>query len=128
MRPHQYILTFIVLIGLLSVVGGMIIKGSTNYDITPSDEFVEITTGSNYSEYQDRIEEIKVSVEDDGFLAQFKLARAVYNAASSTFTQSEAIISNIATFIGIPYEIFAIGILIVIIMAVFGLFYLIIGR
>jgi len=127
MKPHQYFLLFIVLIGTLGLAGTLILSGTGDDTITPTDNFTTILKGENYQEYKDSVDEIKVAAEDDGYLAQFKLAKAVYGAAKSTMTQSEALLTSLSNFMGLPYELVAMIILIVIILAVFALIYLVRG-
>lgn len=120
MKPNQLILGIIIFLGVLSFIGSMVLSGTNNYDVTPSDSFTETLTGNNYSEYKEKVEEIQVSAEDDGFLAQFKLGKAVYNVVTSSLGQVGALISNIADFVQLPTELVALIIVIIVISAIFG--------
>lgn len=120
MKPNQLILGIILFLGVLSFIGSMILGGADNYNVTPSDSFTETLTGNNYSEYQQKVEEIQVSAEDDGFLAQFKLGKAVYNVVTSSFSQIGALVTNISDFVQLPAELVALIIAILVISAIFG--------
>lgn len=127
MKPDKFVLSIVVFLGLLAFIGGIVISGSTNYDVTPSDPFVQTLTGNNYSEYQQKIEEIKVTAEDDGVLAQFKLGKAVYNVVTSSLGQVGALVTNIFDFIEIPNELVGLIIVVIAIAVIFGGLYLIIS-
>lgn len=127
MKPDKFVLSIVVFLGLLAFIGGIVISGSTNYDVTPSDQFTQTLTGNNYSEYQQKIEEIKVTAEDDGVLAQFKLGKAVYNVVTSSLGQVGALVTNIFDFIELPNELVGLLIVIIAIVVIFGGLYLIIS-
>ena len=127
MKPHQFVLMIVVFIGLLGYLGGVILGGANEYGLTPSDNFTEMLTGGNYSEYKDKVEQLQISAEDDGFLAQFKLGKSVLNIVTSSFGQVTALITNIATYLQIPYELTALVIVVIIIASIFGGIYLIIS-
>lgn len=127
MKPDKFVMSIIVFLGLLAFIGGIVISGSTNYDVTPSDQFTQTLTGNNYSEYQQKIEEIKVTAEDDGVLAQFKLGKAVYNVVTSSLGQVGALVTNIFDFIELPNELVGLLIVIIAIAVIFGGLYLIIS-
>lgn len=127
MKPHQFILMIVVFIGLLGYLGGIIIAGADEYGLEPSDEFTEILTGGNYSEYKEKVEQLQIDAEDDGFLAQFKLGKSVVNVVTSSFGQMTALITNVSTYLQIPFELTTLLIVIIIIVAIFGGIYLIIN-
>lgn len=127
MKPHQFVLMIVVFIGLLGYLGNIIIGGANEYGLIPSDEFTEMLTGGNYSEYQEKVEQLQISAEDDGFLAQFKLGKSVLNIVTSSFGQMTALITNISTYLQIPFELTALVIVIIIIVAIFGGIYIIIN-
>ena len=127
MKPHQFILMIVVFIGILGYLGNAIIGGANKYGLEPSDEFTEMLTGGNYSEYKEKVEQLQISAEDDGFLAQFKLGKSVLNIVTSSFGQVTALITNLSTYLQIPYELTALLIVIIIIVAIFGGIYIIIN-
>lgn len=126
MKPNQFILAIILFLGLMAFMGSVVIDSSENYNIKPSDKFTETMTGNNYTEYQQKVEEIKVAAEDDGYLAKFKLAKAIYNVITSSFDQVGALITNLADYLELPAELVGLFIVIVVIGAIFGGLYLII--
>jgi len=127
MKPHQYFLLFIILIGSLGIVGTLVLSGTGDETITPTDNFTTILKGEDYEAYKDSIEEIQVSAEDDGYLAQFKLAKAVLGAAKTTMAQSEALLGSLGSFLGIPTEVVALVVIIVIILGIFAFIYFVRG-
>lgn len=129
MKLHQYFLMFIVLIGILSLLGKMIIPASQHYNVTPSDNFTLMMTGLNSSEYTDKIETIAETSEsgDDGFLAQFRTAKAVKEAASQTTSQSGALITTLGEYVGLPAELVTLIIVIIVVLAVFAGIYLLVS-
>lgn len=126
MKPNQFILAIIIFLGVLSFIGSIILSGAENYDVIPSDQFTKTLTGNNYTEYQKKVEEIQVTAEDDGFLAQFKLGKAVYNVVTSSFGQASALLTTMSDYLELPAELVALLIVIVVISAIFGGLYLII--
>lgn len=127
MKPDQFIIGIILFLGLLSFIGGIVITGSSNYDVTPSNEFTQTLTGNNYTEYQEKVEEIQVSAEDDGYLAQFKLGKAVYNVVTSSLGQMGALVTNTFDFIEIDAQLVGLLIVIIAIAVIFGGLYIIIN-
>ena len=120
MKPEQFIIGIIVFIGILGFTGNLLLSGTSEYNITTSDEFTKSLTGNNYSEYTQKVEELKVAATNDGFLAQFLLGSAVYNVVKSSFSQVGSLISNISSYAGIPTEVTALIIVIIIVLAIFG--------
>lgn len=120
MKPEQFIIGIIIFIGVLSIAGNLVLSGAPNYNLSPSDTFTQSLTGSNYSEYSEKVEKLKVAATNDGFLSQFLLGDAVYNLVKSSFTEVGALIASLSSYIGIPTEITALIIAIIIITALFG--------
>ena len=126
MKPHEFVLMIVVFIGILGYLGSIIIGGANQYGLEPSPEFTEMLTGGNYSEYKEKVEQLQISAEDDGFLAQFKLGKSVLNIVTSSFGQMTALITNLSTYLQIPFELVALAIVVIIILAIFGGVYIII--
>lgn len=120
MKPEQFIIGIIVFIGLLGICGNLLLSGASEYNITPSNDFATSLTGNNYSEYVQKVQELEVAATDDGFLAQFLLGKAVYNVIKSSFSQVTSLIANISSYIGVPAEVTALFVVIILILAIFG--------
>jgi len=120
MKPEQLIIGIIVFIGTLAFTGHLLLSGTSNYNITPSDTFTKTLTGNNYSEYTENSEKLKVAATNDGFLAQFLLGSAVYNLVKSSLTQVATLITSISSYIGVPSELTALFAAIILIFAIFG--------
>lgn len=125
MKLHHYIIMFVLGIGVLLFMGTMFLDVSTNYNVSPSDEFSNMVAGEDYQQFTDDIEDIKDSAEEDGWLAQFKIARALFTAVKNTFSVAENIISNLGSFLGIPSILTAFIVVILIISVIFaGIYFL----
>lgn len=133
MRPHQFVLALVLFMGVLSIIGGLVMSGSNNYDeVKPSNEFSEKLTGNNNSEYRDKVENLEKTAQEtggeDGFLAQYKLGIASLNLVSSSVSQASSVITGIAEYMQLPPQLIALFIVIVVILAIFGGIYLIMNR
>lgn len=131
MRPEQFIIGIALFLGSLGIIGTLIVGSTLNYsEAEVSDEFSEMMTGSNYSEYRDRVENLQETASsttgEDGFLAQFKVANAVFSLVGASTSQAGAIITNVGDNLGIPSEVVVLFLTIVIISAIFGGIYLLV--
>ena len=128
MKPDKVILFCVLLIGIISIFGSIVLSGTSEETIQPSNNFTNILKGEDYDEYNKNVQKLRDAGGDgdDGFLAQFKLANAVYSAMKSLIPQSEALISSIGSFMGISEEVTSLIVITVIIVIVFGGIYLII--
>lgn len=121
MKPHQTIITMLLLLGILSVVGSMIMQGASNYDVKPSDQLSNTLTGQNRTEYEESVEKLKkTSGGEEGYLAQFKVATAVFSVLKNSLGQTKAMMNSLASFLGIPAELAGTAITIVIVLIIFG--------
>ena len=131
MKPHQFVLALVLFIGILSFLGSMIFSGTENYNVTPSNEFSTTMTGNNYSAYQQEVKNLENTAKntgaEDGFLAQYKLGIATMNLVSSSVSQAGSLVTGIGDFLGLPPQLVALLIVVIIVLAIFGGIYLIIG-
>lgn len=106
MEPKNYIYMSILLIGLLGIAGTLIIDSANNYDKNVSDEFSEVLTGYNYSEFQDlqKDQEKGISV-DDGVLAQYRIGESLDLFNQQTLTKIKAAVIGIGNFLDIGFGI-----------------------
>lgn len=125
MKLHHYIIMFVMGIGVILFMGTMFIDTAQYYNVDIGGQFSDMVTGEDYQQFTDDIEDIKDSAEEDGWLAQFKIARALYTAVKNTFSVAENIISNLGSFLGIPSILTAFIIVILIISVIFaGIYFL----
>lgn len=121
MKPHQTVIMMLMLLAILGVVGSLIMQGASNYDVEPSDQLSNTLTGQNRTEYEESVEKLKeTSAGEEGYLAQFKVATAVFSVLKNSLGQTKAILNSISSFLGIPTELAGTAITIVIVLIVFG--------
>lgn len=120
MKPNKIILGIILFLGVFSFIGFFILDGATTHGVVTSDEFSNAMTGDDYSEFSKKVEDLKVSAEDDGALAIYKIGKAVYSVITSSLSQITSIINNMLGFIEIPVELVTLFITLIIVAAIFG--------
>jgi len=125
-KPHQFILIFIMFIGLLGIFGRFYLDIDVNYGNKADDTVSRIYTGGNYSEYENQVKAIDPSADGEGFLAQFKLGKAVFTGLKGTFDQSKTFIVDIGKVLGVNIDITSLLIIVICVLAIFGIIYLII--
>lgn len=125
-KPHQFLLIFIIFIGLLGVLGKFYLDIDVRYGNDADNTVAKLYTGGNYSEYRTQVNAIDPSAEGEGFLAQFKLGKSTLTAVKATFSQSETFVEEAGGVIGINVDITTLIIIVISVLAVFGILYLII--
>jgi len=130
MKLHQYFLMFLVLLVSFQLIGNMVLSPTINYNVTPSNNLTNMLTGKNYTEFENKINQIADSSEagGDGFLAQYQTANLVWETTKETTSQAGSLIGSISGFIGLPQELTTLIIVILAILVVFAGIYLIVGR
>jgi len=106
MEPKNYIYMSILLIALLGIAGTLIIDSANNYDIEVSDEFSEVLTGYNYTEFQDLQKEQDSGISvDDGTLAQYRIGESLDLFNQKTLTKIKAAVIGIGNFLDVGFGI-----------------------
>lgn len=124
-KPHQFILIFIIFIGLLGFFGKFYLDIDIENENQADDTVAKIYTGGNYSEYENQVKAIDPSADGEGFLAQFKLGKSIFTGTKATFTQSKTFVSTIGDVIGVDVELTILLIVVISVLALFGIIYLI---
>lgn len=126
LKPHQFILIFIIFIGLLGVFGKFFLDIDIEYGNKADDTVSKLYTGGNYSEYETQVKAIDPSADGEGFLAQFKLGKSIFTGIKATFSQSKTFMETIGTTLELDVELTTLLIIVISILAIFGIIYLII--
>lgn len=106
MEPKDYIYMSIIFIALLGIVGTLVMDTADNYEKNVSNEFSEVLTGYNYSEFQDLQDDQDSGIStDDGVLAEYRAGEGLDLFNQNTLNKIKSAAIGISNFMNIGFGI-----------------------